>query len=645
MLVVKDKSMNNIGILESAYNISVKREVNSIWSASFTLTENDPKNVLCSHLNFVEFIGIETGRNYGLYRIMPNQITKDESENSITYECEHVIATLLDDVIADYMQLTNQTTRYVLNALLDMQEVKHWELGRVDFERYFHYKYEEENGLLAPIFDVPTRFNEPYEFTYDTTAYPWKINLIRPSDEVKSEIRWGKDLGEFQQVSDPTEIVNYIIPRGAGEGVNKTNIKSVNGGKDYLKDQDSINAWGVRKYVWRDKRFENPKSLKESAQSLLNQRKNPRISFDIKAVDLSVLPEYQHEQRILNGVTRIIVEDQEYYGRIISEKIEDLSKEHDVEYEIDNKLDDIAEIQTDVERRIQVSEAYSQGSTNIVTIPLQDNADQNTPLVMPFVIDDDVVNVNTLELWLRTKPFRAYSRATAGGGATVQSTSSGGSTTRSTTSGGGTTATSSSGGGTSKSTNSGGGSTQTSTAGGNHRHRVFKYMSDGGSSPSRAYIAANGAGVNVQASTSEDLWTEGSSGNHSHSVSVPSHSHSFTVPNHTHSVDIPSHSHTVSIPSHTHDITLPNHTHDVRHEIVELNSFPSNVTIKVDGNTVDFSGTSADRLNLESYAEKDSNGKIRRGRHEIEIFPNDLARIEADLVIRLFIQSHLGGNY
>src|SRR5690625_6162077 len=95
-----------------------------------------------------------------------------------------------------------------------------------------------------------------------------------------------------------------------------------------------------------------------------------------------------------------------------------------------------------MERTQRVKYAYSQGATNILTFGYQDNADSGIPAVIPFYIDDDVVNVNTLELTFRTRPFRSYSRATEGGGAIVKSTSSGGGTVKSTSSGGGTTATS-----------------------------------------------------------------------------------------------------------------------------------------------------------------------------------------------------------
>src|SRR5690625_887355 len=101
--------MKAIGELEKAYNISVERRVNELWTSSFSLAKNDPKQYLCSHLNYIEITG-NSGKYYGLYRIMPTNTKKNNSTDEITYKCEHVLATLLDDVMDGYYQYTNYTT-------------------------------------------------------------------------------------------------------------------------------------------------------------------------------------------------------------------------------------------------------------------------------------------------------------------------------------------------------------------------------------------------------------------------------------------------------------------------------------------------------------------------------------------------------
>ena len=64
-------------------------------SATFTLPLDDPKNALCTPFNFVELY--DNGERVDLYRIMPKATEKSESTETITYNCEHVLATLIDD--------------------------------------------------------------------------------------------------------------------------------------------------------------------------------------------------------------------------------------------------------------------------------------------------------------------------------------------------------------------------------------------------------------------------------------------------------------------------------------------------------------------------------------------------------------------
>src|SRR5690625_2977897 len=58
-----------------------------------------------------------------------------------------------------------------------------------------------------------------------------------------------------------------------------------------------------------------------------------------------------------------------------------------------------------------------------------------------------------------------------------------------------------------------------------------------------------------------EFYTQGASGTHSHSVSIPAHSHNFSTPNHSHSVTIPSHVHDVSIPNQDRKSTRLNSSH------------------------------------------------------------------------------------
>lgn len=632
-VIVKDKNMNELGQLEKA-KAGTTRRVNKLWNASIVMPGDDPKNNLCDHFNFIDIYSAYE-RYKGMYRIMPTETNKDSSTDTITYKCEHVLSTLMDDVMEGHHVFSDMTTREVLQEILDLQSTKHWELGVVEFDNFPNYSFEDENTLLGPIFEIPKVFAEPYEFTFDTTIYPFKLNLIKPSGEVVADKRWGRDLGSFRKVADPTNIINWLIPKGDGEGVNKLTIEDVNSGNKYLKDDASITAWGKKSRIWRDKRFEDKQTLKDRGQVVLNQNKEPKISFSSKMYDLSIKEEYKHTEAALNGVTSIIVEEQgekEYLARILEEDIPDLAKEWDVNYEIGNRTENAATAYADLNRRLDVNNNYSVGATNIDSVPGGGNCDPVYPAVIEFPFPADMIHVNESILRIRTNKFRGFVRGMESAGSyikasVVQSTS--------TSAGGG--QTTSAGGG--QTTSNGGG--QTSSSGGDHYHLMFP--SNGTSSstspsiPFYPYVGrySNGFNKSVEIPTngSGDIYTYGSSGSHTHTVSDHTHTtndHTHSVSNHTHGVD-------VTIPA----INIDGHTHKNEYGIYEHSALPTELTIKVDGNPVTFYGIEGE-VNINDYLRKGADGKITRDYHKIEIFPNDLAKVDMIVTNRFFIRSHQG---
>jgi phage minor structural protein len=615
---------------------------------------SDPKLEHCEPFNLVEITHDSTGEYIGLFRIEPSLTRRNESASTVELTVKHVFATLLDDVLFRYHQTTNWTTIQNIDYLLSQQSTTNWRRGQIDFERFFHYKYENENGLLGPMLAIPQPFDEDYQWTYDTQTYPWTLNLVRPSTQLTCEIRYAKNMREIEREVDPSNIVNRIYPLGFGEGVNQLGIEDANGGVPYLEDAASIAQYGLKAYVWADRRFEDAESLKQNAASLLSKWKQPKVVYKVSAVDLSVLTGESVDKFTEGALVRIIDPD---FG-VIEQRIHMVSKPDitgapgDIQLEIGSLTDDIATVNADIERKQQVNDAYTQGATNLDSHNYVDNCDQTHPAVIRFFLPSDLVNVNTMSLSYETEKFRPYSQATAGGGSTTKTTTSGGGTTATSSSGGGTTATSSSGGGVSTSTASGGGTTQSSTSG-------------GGATVSSSAVDFNGVtlatGLPVGSITPpyeehyhlvtlQDSQLQHAHSvtvpSHSHSVSVPSHTHDFNVPNHSHNVTIPNHTHSVTIPDHSHDLTLPDHTHDVLPGIYEVNVSASAVTVKVDGNTVPVTSTTGNDIDIIPYLAKDAGGKVTRGTwHEVEITPNNLARINANIISRLFISSHIGGNY
>ncbi|WP_338788823.1 phage tail spike protein [Metabacillus sp. FJAT-53654] len=664
---VYDRSMNRVAILNRAYKIGYELEQNNIWTCQFTLPLNDPKR---NHITPKRFIELwDHDKRIGMFIVQPIKTKKNTSDRSITYTCEHVLGTLHSEVLFRYHQFTNWTTRQVLQALIDMQEEVFWKLGTVDFTRYFHYGWENEESLLNAIVSVPKTFDQSYLWDWDDTTFPFTLNLISPTDEYVDTLRFGKNLKGIEKDEDPYGIVNRIYPLGYGEGVNQLGIEKVNGGIPYLQDQASIDEYGLQKQIWPDRRFEDAESLKASAQALLNRYKDPITTVSVDCINYELIDPYKI---VKYGISKILrVEDKDTETNIDLRIVKIVRSDiygapQDIKFDLGNVREPLETTITDLEKKQLVNETYSQGSTNIDTHDYSDNSDQNNPAVIRFYLPDDLVNVNAMTLTYETEEFRAYSKATKGGGAIVESTSGGGAVVKSTSSGGGSTQTSSSGGGSSQTSSSGGGSTQTSSSGGG---------STESSSSGGGWNGTTNLQEEVTAGIAETAWpkTQSTYGmdshthsiyphqhsvavpNHSHSVNIPSHTHSTNIPSHTHSVEIPNHTHNLTIPHHTHDIdipdhshsiTLPNHTHDIEHGIFKLTETPSAVVIKVDGNTVPVTSTNGSDIDLIPYLSKDSGGRINRGQwHEVTITPNQLGRVNANIISRLFIQSRIGGTF
>ncbi|PGU26098.1 hypothetical protein COD66_28175 [Bacillus cereus] len=653
---VFDINMNLVAILENAYTIGYVKETNNLWTCSFSLPLNDPKRFEVKPKRFIELY--DHDKYIGKFIINPKKTVKNESDQSITYNCEHVWSTLHSDVLFRYHQLTNWTTKDVLQYLINQQETKHWKLGTVEFTRYFHYAWENEDSLLNALVSVPKPFNESYLWTWDDTKYPFTLNLVRATDEKVDVIRYEKNLKGIEKDEDPTGLITRIYPLGYGEGVNQLGIESVNNGVPYLQaEQSIIDKYGIHKRIWADRRFEDAESLKASGGGLLEQYKRPITTVSVDCIDYELIDPYKLVKYDISKIVGVYDQDTDTNVdlRIMKLIKSDIYGDpSNIQFEIGNVRDDIGTTITDLQKKQLVNDTYSQGSTNIDSRDFQDNCDPEHPAVIRFQIPNDVMNVNELLLTFETLRFRAYERAIKGGGAVVGSTSAGGGTVASTSAGGAIVQSTSSGGSSTQTSSSGGGSVQSSSDGGDHIHKMFQGFGTApnpGSEATGLYVAYSDAERKTAQTVRMDgigtnLYTHGSSGNHSHTVTIAPHTHTMTTPEHQHSINLPSHQHEIHLNPHSHDIQLPDHTHEIEFGIFELNETPSKVTITVDGNVLPFDSTSGQDINLVPYLAKDNSGKLQRGRYvEIKITPNKLARINATVTGRLFIQSRSGGTF
>ena len=611
---VFDRNMRRIAYLDNALAVGYALETNSLWSATFTLPADDKKNAYCAPLNFVEIF--DGDERIDLFRIIGEDLERSDGATRY-YNCEHVLATLISDVLFQYHQCggSGVKTADVLNYILARQTRQNWKLGDCDFKRYFEYNWENST-LLAALFAVPECFDSEYLWSWDTTVYPWTLSLTAPTNALKSEIRYAKNMTNIKKTTDATSIANRVYALGYGEGVNQLTIESVNGGVPYVEDALSIERYGLCSTILVDSRYEIAENLKAYAEQILAGLKEPYVSYEIGAIDLHRLTGDSFSKFRPGEVVRVVDEADGINLRTRIVRVEKSDAEGDpgnVTVTIANKTQDIAGSISDLQSRALIGETYAQGATNQQIYNFSDNADTTHPAKLQLYISSSVVRINKMLLNVEFEAFRAYEKTVKSGGG--QTTSSGGAST----------ATSSSGGGTSKSTSNGGGSTVTSQNGG-----------------SSSETAGNIGDYNTNDVTANDGKQHHHQLIHTHSISIPGHTHKVSVPAHSHDFSIGEHSHSVNIPNHTH--STKDHTHEIEFGIYE-GQRASKATIKVDGKEIP-AQTSYSNIDIVEFLATDDSGKIRRNAwHTIEILPDNMSRIVGAVFAQTFCNSRGGGDY
>lgn len=627
---VFDRNMKRLAYLDNAISAGYTLEANSLWTATFTMPADDKKNQYCEPLNYVEIF--DGDERIDLFRIIGEDLERGDGATRF-YNCEHVLATLLNDVLFQYHQCggTGIRTAAVLNYILARQTTKNWVLGSCDFTRQFEYNWENST-LLSALFAVPECFDTDYLWEWDTTGYPWTLSLVAPSEKLKSEIRYAKNMTNIKKTLDATGIANRIYALGYGEGVNQLTIAGVNGGLPYVEDALSIEKYGLCSTILVDTRYEVAENLKAYAKQILRESAEPYVSYEIGAIDLHRLTKDAFSRFRPGEIVRVIDDEDKINlrTRIVSVTKDDAQGDPGtVTVTLANKSQDIAGSISDLQSRALIGETYAQGSTNQQIYNFTDNADTTHPATLKLYISESVVRINKMLLNIQFEPFRAFERAVKGGGG--QTTSSGGGQT--TSSGGGST-TSSGGGAT---TSAGGGQTSGGTA--LESSNILPSETDGQAVhnhglPRNAALAIVDGSLKIVGSANF-VW----SGAHVH----PAHTHTISAHTHTikaHTHNVSAHTHTVQ--AHTH--TISDHTHEIQFGIYE-GSRASRAVIKVDGRTIP-TPASYDNIDIVAYLSKDGSGKIQRNAwHTVEILPDTMSRIVGAVFSQTFCNSRGGGDY
>lgn len=406
-----DADLEEVSRLHPA-RLTLEETLTPLSTAEMLLPPQDAEVAVGS---FVELF-TESG-SAGLYRVRTVETACDTHMRTLTLE--HALCTLDDSVLFGYHAFDGEgyDTAGVLRALLAMQTTPRWTLGDCEVTEQLIYTFET-GSLLDAVLAVLEPLATPCMLHFDFSTTPWTLHLRKLSTTPTCECRLGRNLTGATITLNRSDLCTRLYPLGYGEGADQLTIRDVNGGVPYL-DASTVSTWGVIAKPYADTTITAPETLLASARAMLEQVKDPIVTVEISALELSGATGEALDRFTLGALCRLPLPD---YGLQMNERIVGIRRPDvygdpaDVRLTLANRTPTVSGILSELSHQALVSQVYSQGAASEYALHYGDNADSEHPASLRFYIDEDALHVNKVMVRYELQPFRGYTKASSGGG-------------------------------------------------------------------------------------------------------------------------------------------------------------------------------------------------------------------------------------
>ena len=274
---------------------SVDDRVTPLSTASLTLPEGE-------HAAFGEWVEVFTANgSAGVYRVVSASETYTGEASA---ELEHGICALGDAIIPGEGKISG-TLSEVLSAMLGYQVIKAggaplWTLGSIASAAETSFEHKSTNLLSAVLEVVP----EGYMLTFDQSALPWRLGVAQMATIAECEGRLSRNLrGVTVTVDDEDFCTRIYCDKLPSPG--------------YI-DGTTVDTWGVKAKTITAQDNVTQSSLKAYIKQYLDDHKNPRVSIECDAEDLSSITGEDIDRLQKGRLFRLALPD---YGVAMEERI------------------------------------------------------------------------------------------------------------------------------------------------------------------------------------------------------------------------------------------------------------------------------------------------------------------------------------
>ncbi len=200
-----------------------------------------------------------------------------------------------------------------------------------------------------------------------------------------------------------SESVNKITVTGKGDGINMI-TRTVPGDAAHALATAAQTKYGVIHEVVRDQSIDNNTDAETLATKILDKIHEPVNKIKLNRsrhnprVDLGDYVQIKNSKQGVDIVKRV---------KRITANIS-ISGLPDVTYEFVEKDDGIDGVITEIRRQELTARVHQQGATNIIQVPMYENADTSEPAMLRFRVPSEAKNINAVKLNFKMKPYRTY---------------------------------------------------------------------------------------------------------------------------------------------------------------------------------------------------------------------------------------------
>jgi len=336
-VTIYDSSLDVQADLKLAFDIGYEKRANDVWRAWFSIPVDDPHASEVTALRYAEIY--DGDERVDLFRIIRKFTSRSGGQEVYRFECEHVLANLIDTKMTA-RTLSGPGTASSIADIIALQS--DWQAGTCGFNEQFLYGWDRGTSLLEAMLDIPERFREYYLWTWDTTSYPWTLNLEVPATTVTAYIDYAHNQTDIARDEDMRQLVTKLYAYGSGAGADQIDITSVEP-SGYAYVTNNAGTYGTIEKYWTDQNYTTAAQLYAAAQNYIAILSEPKMTYTVGAADLYRITGESVDKFTMGALVKItdaalsIAID----ARVLSIKKSDIEgKPGDVSLEIGNQYEE-----------------------------------------------------------------------------------------------------------------------------------------------------------------------------------------------------------------------------------------------------------------------------------------------------------------